>query len=107
MNPAFRVRYRFFASDTGGERIILELPIRIGRNPRNNCPIANGFVSDLHAVVELVEGRLCVRDLQSKNGIYSVGGERLSRDAPVPLAEIDHAFVVGQAVRVEIEKLDD
>ncbi|HEV8547594.1 MAG TPA: type VI secretion system-associated FHA domain protein [Polyangiaceae bacterium] len=46
------------------------LPIRLGRNELNDCPIVHPLVSNFHARIDDVGGKLCVEDLGSKNGVF-------------------------------------
>jgi hypothetical protein len=104
---AFRVRYRSLDAAVQGERVLGQLPIRIGRSPLNQCQIAHGYVSDFHVVIEFVDGRPCVRDLRSKNGLFSTTGGRLPSDVPVPLASTGFMFLLSGFVHVEIEVLEN
>jgi type VI secretion system protein ImpI len=103
MAQGFRVRYRSADETVLGEDVRFQLPIRMGRNELNHCRIVDRFVSDFHAQVELADGKLCVRDLHSKNGVFSPSGDRVGLDAPFELTPPDHAFVLGHFVRVQIE----
>ncbi len=103
MGRAFRVRYRSKDGAVQGEKVLQTLPIRIGRNALNECSILHPFVSDFHAIIEGQEGRLTVRDLQSRNGVSTPTGERIGHNAPFDLGITGNAFVVGRAVHVEIE----
>jgi predicted component of type VI protein secretion system len=103
MTQGFRVRYRSNDGSVQGEDVVTQLPIRLGRNERNHCRIVDRFVSDFHAQIELVDGKLCVRDLHSRNGIYSLSGERVGVGTPFELDPPDHAFVLGHLVQVQVE----
>lgn len=103
MGRAFRVRYHSKDGGVEGEKVLHALPIRVGRNALNECSILHPFVSDFHAIIEGHEGRLTVRDLQSRNGVSTPTGERIGQNAPFDLATTGNAFVVGRAVHVEIE----
>jgi hypothetical protein len=104
---AFRVRYRSLDATVQGERLLYQLPIRIGRNALNQCQISHGYVSDFHVVVESVDGRPCVRDLRSKNGVFSTTGGRLPSDVPVALATTGYMFLLSGFVHVQIEMLEN
>jgi hypothetical protein len=104
---AFRVRYRSLDAAVHGERLLYQLPIRIGRNPLNQCQIAHAYVSDFHVAVEAVDGRPCVRDLRSKNGVFSTTGGRLPADVPVPLATTGYMFLLSGFVHVQVEVLEN
>src|ERR1700693_1557892 len=103
MAMGFRVRYRDGGSSVEREQVRFQLPIRMGRNALNHCPIDDKFVSDFHAQLEVVDRTLCVRDLRSKNGVYSATGERIAIDVPVELAAPDHMFILGKYVHVKVE----
>jgi len=89
------------------ERRLFRLPIRIGRNSLADFQLPHGFVSDFHALIEDIGGRLCVRDLNSKNGVYTpvTGGVPLSiaPQTSVDLAPSGFQFFLGAHVRVTIE----
>lgn len=94
-----------------GERRAAGLPIRIGRNPLNDCQVNQNFISDFHAIVEEVSGRISVRDLNSKNGIFvrtskSGAPSRVASQASVDLAAYDYEFFVGPFLRVKLEITD-
>ena len=89
------------------EQRLFRLPIRIGRNPLADFQLPHGFVSDFHALIEDIGGRLCVRDLNSKNGVYTpVPGHVPFQIAPqtsVDLAASGFQFFLGAHVRVTVE----
>jgi type VI secretion system protein ImpI len=106
MTQGFRVRYRSSDAAVHGEDVRFQLPIRLGRNPLNDCRIIDRFVSDFHAQIELVNGKLCVRDLHSKNGVFSASGKRIAVDAPFELNPPGHAFMLGHLISVEVEAFE-
>lgn len=73
----------------------------------NDCPIAHPFVSDFHAVVELISGQLCLRDLDSRNGVFDASMTRLPSYRAIPLGTLGHTFILGRAVQVTVESFDD
>jgi type VI secretion system protein ImpI len=103
MAQGFRVRFHSADSTVQGEEVRFQLPIRMGRNELNHCRIVDRFVSDFHAQIVLVDGKLCVHDLHSKNGVFSPSGERVGVDAPFALTPPEHAFVLGHFVQVSVE----
>jgi type VI secretion system protein ImpI len=103
MAVGFRVRYQSQAANVHGERVLFQLPIRFGRNALNHCQIVHGYISDFHAVIESVDGHLCVRDLNSKNGVHLPSGQRIAPNVPVQLAAMNNAFVLGQFAHVQVE----
>jgi type VI secretion system protein ImpI len=83
------------------------LPIRIGRNPLNDCAVVHRTISSFHARIEDVGGRLCVVDLGSKNGVHVLppGAElptRLPANEPVDLAPSGFQFFLGAHIKVQI-----
>jgi type VI secretion system protein ImpI len=84
---------------------ITALPIRIGRNGLNDFVIGHNGVSSFHARVDDVEGRLCVTDLGSKNGVLMVGAaasQALPPNQPFDLQPGGFQFFLGVHVRVQI-----
>jgi predicted component of type VI protein secretion system len=101
------VRVRFRSRDAGqGERVLHQLPVRLGRNAMNDCVITHPFVSDFHAMIEWFDGELCVRDLNSRNGIHDRNLSRLPAGRSIPLGALGNGFVVGRAVEVEVEPFE-
>lgn len=86
------------------------LPIRIGRNPLNDYCLKHALVSGFHARIEDVEGKLCVRDLGSKNGIFVASLDRglpirIAPNGVVDLAPHGFRFFIGQlAIHVEVQQ---
>lgn len=60
-------------------------PVRLGRNERNDLPLAHSSVSGWHAMIRFDDTQANVVDLGSTNGTY-VGGERLHANAPLAIA---------------------
>jgi type VI secretion system protein ImpI len=86
-----------------GERVLFQLPIRIGRNALNHCQIVHNYISDFHATIESVDGQLCVRDLNSRNGAAAPSGDRFPPNVPIPLAPTHNAFILGRFLHVHVE----
>ena len=89
-----------------GERV-LPLPIRIGRSSLNDVCVSHRLVSEFHARIEEVDGRLCVRDLSSKNGVLveTVGGDaaaRVAAQTPVDLEPYGYEFLLSPLLRVRV-----
>jgi type VI secretion system protein ImpI len=81
------------------------LPIRIGRNGLNDYVIGHGGVSSFHARIDDVDGRLCVTDLASKNGVLLFTGgssARLPPNVPYDLQPGEFQFFLGVNVRVQV-----
>jgi predicted component of type VI protein secretion system len=102
----FRIRFQSRDAAVQGERIAFGLPVRIGRNALNDCQILHGFVSDFHAALELVNNRLCVRDLQSRNGVQTPSGEAIGRNGPYDISATGNTFVIGQYVTVHVDMFE-
>lgn len=91
-----------------GKNRFTALPIRIGRNGLNDFTIGHGFVSSFHARIEEVEGKICVRDLSSRNGIHVQPGPnlaplRVAPQTPIDLSQHAFQFFLGPYLRVAIE----
>lgn len=71
----------------GGNRKLrfAQSPVRLGRSPANELPLDDGFVSEWHGVIRFEGRSVTYTDLGSRNGSF-VDGQKLSKDAPVPLA---------------------
>jgi type VI secretion system protein ImpI len=104
---ALGVRVRFRSRDGAqGERVLHQLPVRLGRNAMNDCVITHPFVSDFHASIEMSDGELCVRDLNSRNGLHDRNLSRLPAGRCIPLGSLGDGFVMGRAVEVEVETFE-
>jgi predicted component of type VI protein secretion system len=89
-----------------GERV-LPLPIRVGRSSLNDVCVSHRLVSEFHARIEEVDGRLCVRDLSSKNGVLvetvgSDGARRVAAQTPVELEPYGYEFLLSPLLRVRV-----
>lgn len=85
----------------------VELPIRLGRSSLNDVTVAHRLVSEFHARVEHVDGRLCVRDLHSKNGVLvesfqSADALRVEPQIPVDLEPYGYEFLLSPVLRVRV-----
>ena len=83
------------------------MPVRMGRNAINDCALGHPFISDFHAVLDLVDDQLCVRDLNSRNGVYDRNMVRLPAGRSVPLSALGHTFVIGRTVEVWVETFEE
>lgn len=89
----------------GDPKRLSALPIRIGRNGLNDFVIGHGGVSSFHARIEDVDGRLCVTDLGSKNGVLLVSdgsSSALPANQPFDLQPSGFQFFLGVNCRVQI-----
>ena len=84
------------------------LPIRIGRNPLNDYQVRQLSVSSFHARIEDVDGKICIRDLNSKNGVFlpdyygASMPKRAAADTPVDLQASGFQFFLGPQLRIQI-----
>ncbi len=106
MGLGLRVRYRSSEGAAHGETIATQLPVRFGRNSLNDCVIDHPQVSQFHAVVELIDGQLGVRDLNSTNGVYTASSGRLQAGQFLPLAATANVFALGPSVQVHVEPFE-
>jgi type VI secretion system protein ImpI len=86
------------------------LPIRIGRNTLNDCKLPFNFISDFHARIDEIDGRISISDLHSKNGVFvrSQGtASRIPEGTPVELAAFDNEFFLGPSLRTVLEVVDN
>jgi len=81
------------------------LPIRIGRNGLNDYVIGHGGVSSFHARLDDVDGRLCITDLNSKNGVLLMSGGSsglIKPNQPMDIQPSAFQFFLGVNVRVHV-----
>lgn len=81
------------------------LPIRVGRNGLNDFVVAGTGVSSFHARIDDIEGRLCITDLGSKNGVLIVSpghSGKLPPNQPFDLQPGGFQFFLGVQLRVQI-----
>jgi type VI secretion system protein ImpI len=89
----------------GEPKRLSALPVRIGRNGLNDFVIAHGGVSSFHARIEDVDGRLCITDLGSKNGVLLVSAgssSTLPPNQPFDLQPCGFQFFLGVHCRVQV-----
>jgi type VI secretion system protein ImpI len=90
----------------GEPRRLAALPIRIGRNALNDFVLTHGGVSSFHARIDDVDGRLCITDLASKNGVRLLSGgptgQQLPPNQPFDLQPSGFQFFLGIHVRLQI-----
>jgi len=106
MSVGVRLRFRSRDGTLQGERVFYDLPVRIGRNSMNDCPVAHPFVSEFHATIDLLGGELCVSDLNSRNGTYDTNLVRLAPKRAVPLSRLGNTFVLGRIVDLAVEPFE-
>jgi type VI secretion system protein ImpI len=76
------------------ERDFPRFPIRIGRNPLNDLQLEHGFVSQFHALLELLDGQIVLRDLGSTNGTHVPGLGRVPPNQSIVLADCGNEFTI-------------
>jgi hypothetical protein len=89
-----------------GEQLV-SLPIRIGRSSLNDVCVAHRLVSEFHARIEEIGDRICVRDLNSKNGVLveaigSAGAARIAAQTPIDLEPYGFEFLLSPLLRVRV-----
>src|SRR5678816_580302 len=72
----------------------MRFPVRIGRNELNDFRLDSAFVSQFHAVIELHDGRLYLRDLGSLNGTLLRGAGRAPANTPLDLEQYAGEFAI-------------
>jgi hypothetical protein len=107
MGNGFVVRLFEQPSVPLGEQRFAALPIRIGRSSLNDLQVSHKLVSEFHARIEEVDGKICVRDLSSKNGVFvRVPGKEqpvaLAAQAPRELESHGFEFLLSPALRVQL-----
>ncbi|RYZ08170.1 MAG: FHA domain-containing protein [Myxococcales bacterium] len=82
------------------------LPIRIGRNALNDFVLPHGGISSFHARIDDIEGRLCITDLGSKNGVRLLSGgptgHQLAPHQPSDLQPSGFQFFLGVHVWIKV-----
>lgn len=97
MATGLKLKITNTANNTTVERTFAKFPVRIGRNTLNDLNIVDRFVSQFHAVVELHERTLKLRDLGSSNGT-KIGDGRAPAHQPVELGPHSNTFGIGPLV---------
>jgi type VI secretion system protein ImpI len=88
------------------------LPIRIGRNPLNDYSLQHPVVSSFHARIEEIEGKICIRDLGSRNGVYvpapsGAGSARVEANASIDLGPVGFRFYLAGSILVKLEFVEE
>ncbi len=91
VGPSIAPTLEIVRGNEQGKTIRLKLTTRIGRERDNDVVLTDPRVSRYHTLIELVEGRWAIKDLESANGTF-VNGEPIS---DVYLLEPDDRIVVG------------
>jgi type VI secretion system protein ImpI len=76
------------------DRVFPRLPVRIGRNVLNDLQLDHNFVSQFHAVLELQNNRLMLRDLGSTNGTVLADSMRVPPNQLVDLSAHGFGFSI-------------
>jgi hypothetical protein len=80
------------------------LPVSIGRGPESECCLAFPFVSRKHARLDLVDGRVVLRDEGSRRGTWVVGAsKRLAPGETVDLLSVGSEFFISTELRIRVE----
>ncbi|HKO47490.1 MAG TPA: FHA domain-containing protein, partial [Polyangiaceae bacterium] len=107
MESAFLLRATRFDGSLLCERRVATLPIRIGRNALNDFALSDLGIAEFHAIVEEIGGRLCVRDLNSTQGVAvrippQVFPTRIPARASADLKSGGFQFALGNAALVSL-----
>ena len=97
MGLGLRVRYRATDGAVYGEQVLVRLPVRIGRNALNDCIIAHPYVSEFHAIIEIV--RRAARRPRSEQQERHLHGRR----GPAPCRSISPARGERERLRARAE----
>ncbi len=97
MSTGLTLKITNTVNNSSVERTFAKFPVRIGRNTLNDLNIVDRFVSQFHAVVELREGELMLRDLGSSNGT-KLDTSRAPAHEPVALGPHGNTFGIGPLV---------
>lgn len=68
--------------------------IKIGRGPSNDFVVNNMTVSRQHAVLEIIDGHIVIKDAGSKSGTYVVVGDSIEKTTYKEVTERD-VIIVG------------
>ena len=75
--------------------------IRIGRAKGNDFVVDNLTVSRDHAVLEIVDGQIILRDTGSRSGTYVIENGRVERTTYKAVSEDDTILVGNESLRVK------
>ena len=106
MTPSFEDAPAPASAGVTREYRFSKLPIEIGRGQGNDLEIASQFVSTHHARIEEISGRLCVRDLGSRNGVVVLDdfeGTRIPANTAFPVPPSGFALQLGNETRLQVE----
>ena len=93
----------------GATTITLEFssfPVRIGRDGSAHAQLAYSFVSRQHARIDLLDGRLVLRDAGSSHGTYVRGGDERVGPHGISLEAVRGIFHIG-TLRLRAELVAD
>jgi predicted component of type VI protein secretion system len=91
-------KLRLIIEHDGKERTLTfdKLPVHIGRDASNECRLEFAFVSRRQCQLDVQDGRLVLRDEDSRQGTWVRGGEeRLKPQTALDLASVGYEFQVG------------
>jgi len=106
MTPSFEDAPAPASASVTREYRFSKLPIEIGRGQGNDLEIASQFVSTHHARIEEISGKLCVRDLGSRNGVVVLDdfdGTRIPANTAFPVPPTGFALQLGNETRLLVE----
>lgn len=102
MSEGLEITVRDTTQNTQSVHRFRKFPVRVGRNEMNDLHLPVGIVSQFHAVIDVVDGQIALRDLGSTNGSI-VAGQRLCGDSAI-LGQDEGRFAILQ-VLIDIRKI--
>jgi type VI secretion system protein ImpI len=83
---------------TTTERRFERFPVRIGRNPLNDLQLDSAYVSQFHAIVDLVGEKPHLVDLGSRNGTLVPGHGRVQPQTSIDLTPYGNEFAITPTI---------
>ncbi len=106
VGAGLRIRVTNRENQASFEKLVVSVPVRLGRDPLNDVVLDYPFVSKFHVVVDASDGALFVRDLGSRNGTRLQGGTvQVPANSIAQLAAHGNAFSIG-TLQIAIERTE-
>lgn len=102
MSEGLEITVRDITQNTQSVHRFRKVPVRVGRNEMNDLHLPVGIVSQFHAVIDVVDGQIALRDLGSTNGSI-VADHRLCGDSAI-LGQDEGQFAILQLL-IDIRKI--
>lgn len=68
----------FLNGELFGQKVVLRFPFSIGRSSDSDLCLTDSATSRNHARLEVIDGKICITDLGSKNGVI-LNGKKINR----------------------------